>query len=123
MLGSLCLAAVSRQVFKDDDHHHDFSCQVFKAGSPSSTSNSCRLSRRLQPVLLIPAMPSRRPCLSADLKQAINELDYLSMSVAEAMRDIYRMNILQEVATLVKAEQSKLLDIGGCVFCSVQLAM
>ena len=56
-------------------------------------------------------MPSRRPCLSDDLKQAINELDYLSMSVAEAMCDFYRMNTLQEV----EAEQRKLLDIGAAV--------
>lgn len=56
-----------------------------------------------------------RRCLNDDLKKAIDKLDYLSMSVGEALCRYFQADSLTEVATLNWSEQNALLNVGTAV--------
>jgi hypothetical protein len=70
---------------------------------------------RLQPALPMPEMPNMRSCLSGDLNEAIRKLDYLGMSVGEALCLYHNVHSLQEVATLDEKEQDTMFDVVAAV--------
>ena len=68
----------------------------------------------LQPYWEAPAsllMPNMRRVLSADLKQAISKLDYLGMSVGEALCHFHNVHSLEEMSTLLEKERATLVEV------------
>ena len=66
----------------------------------------------LQPDRLLSDMPMVRSLLNDDIKQAICKLDYLGMTVGEALCHYHNAFSLKEVATLNTSEQHTLFVLG-----------
>jgi len=85
------------------------------AVTPRNAAHIAALLKRLQPARLMSNMPMVRWCLNDDLKQAIGKLDYLGMSVGEALCYYHHVHSLKDMTTLNWSEQNALLDVGTAV--------